>query len=120
MSGHQAMSTDNFVFASKGARGMGSRVQDQRGHGLFLASVHLGLHKQRLPLLRGHRSPLLLLLEVFLLGQQYFLGIHTGLYGRINSRLDGSLSGGDLPLAPSFLSSTFWPLFVQPFRSPED
>lgn len=42
---------------------------------------HLGFHKYRFPLVRGHQSPLLLLLEVFLLGQQYFLGVHTRLQG---------------------------------------
>ena len=35
---------------------------------LFLVSVHLGFHKQRLPLLCGPQPPLLLLPEVFLLG----------------------------------------------------
>lgn len=43
---------------------------------LFLASLHLGFHKQRLPLLCG-QLPLLLLPEVFLLGQQYFLRVYT-------------------------------------------
>ena len=69
------------VLASEGAGRWGTRWQGQRGQGrgrgLFLASVHLGFHEQRLSLLLGHCSPLLLLLEAFLLGQQHFLGVHT-------------------------------------------
>lgn len=83
LSNHQVMATETSLFASKGVGRWGTRGQDQsrqeRGQWLLLASGHLGFHKYRLPLLRGHQSPLLLLLEVFLLGQQYFLGVHTRL-----------------------------------------
>lgn len=43
----------------------GGTIQEDR---LLLASVHLGFHKQRLPLLCGPQPPLLLPPEVFLLG----------------------------------------------------
>lgn len=98
-----------YVFASRGAGGggPGGRIQEDR---LLLASVHLGFHKQRLPLLCGPQHPLLLPPEVFLLGQQHFLGVHTCLQGENNCSLD--LFGGGLPpspLSPIFSDQPLWP-----------
>ena len=110
---HQTTSTRQWpqrlaVLASEGAGRWGTRRQGQRGQGrgcgLFLASVHLGFHEQRLPLLRGHCSPLLLLLEVLLLGQQHFLGVHTCL------EEEGQEQSSPLPsleVAGSWLSAPF-------------
>ena len=78
---HPAVATEARYPCLQGCWEVGTSWQGQRGQGrgcgLFFASVHLGFHEQRLPLLCGHRSPLLLLLEVLLLGQQHFLGVHT-------------------------------------------